>query len=85
MESMSRGREVGLQTVRRPTVVLRLVNIATIVGVGAVVVWFGIAANDASGGQMAAASALFAAIASGWSAAFATIRAKLKSGEEAQV
>lgn len=76
---------MGLQTVRRWKRALRLVSIAAIVGVGAAVVWFGFAATDASGVQMAAACALFAAIASGWSAAFAAIRAQLKSGEEAQV
>lgn len=63
---------------------LRLVNVVAIVGVSAAIVWFGFAAADASGAQMSAASAIFAAFASGWGGAFAAIKAKLKWGEATQ-
>ncbi|HJA04281.1 MAG TPA: hypothetical protein H9800_05415 [Candidatus Microbacterium stercoravium] len=65
--------------VRRPRMVRRLVTIAALVGVAAVVVWFSSAVVDASGAQMAAAGGLFAVIASGWSAAFVTTTAMLKT------
>lgn len=71
--------------VRRLRLALRLVCVVVVIGVGTAAVRFGFAAADASGAQMVAASAMFAAVASGWSGAFAGIRAKLKSGEEAQV
>lgn len=63
---------------------LRLVNVVAPIGAGAAIVWFGFAAADASGAQMAAASAMFAAFASGWAGAFAAIKAKLKSEGAAQ-
>ncbi|WP_299092060.1 hypothetical protein [uncultured Microbacterium sp.] len=84
MDSKLRGREVGIHSVQRLKLTLRLVNVVAIVGVGAAIVWFGFAADDASGVQMAAASAMFAAFASGWAGAFAAIKAKLKSGEVTQ-
>lgn len=71
--------------VRRLRLALRLVSVVAVIGAAAAVVWFGFAVADASGAQMTAASAMFTAVASGWSGAFAGIRAKLKSGEEAQV
>lgn len=60
---------------------LRLVSVVAIIGIVAAAVWFAFAAVDASGAQMTAASAIAAALASGWSAAFAVITAKLKSQE----
>lgn len=54
-----------------------LASMLAIVGAGAAIVWFAVAAAAGSGIQMTAASALFAAIASGWSAAFAAITARL--------
>ncbi|MBF9337696.1 hypothetical protein G3N30_16340 [Microbacterium lacticum] len=84
MDSMLRGREVSVRSVQRLKLTARLVNVVAIVGVGAAIVWFGFAAADASGAQMAAASAMFAAFASGWAGAFAVIKAKLKSCEATQ-
>ncbi|WP_139327554.1 hypothetical protein [Microbacterium sp. RURRCA19A] len=84
MDSMLRGREVGVHSVQRLKLTVRLVNVVAIVGAGAAIVWFGFAAADASGAQMAAASAMFAAFASGWAGAFAAIKAKLKSGVATQ-
>jgi hypothetical protein len=84
MESMLRRGEVDVRGVRRLRLMLRLTSVAAIVGAGFAVVWFGFAAADASGGQMAAASAMFAAVASGWAGAFAAIMAKLKSDQSAQ-
>ncbi|MGS0561925.1 hypothetical protein [Microbacterium aurugineum] len=84
MDSMLRGREVSVHSVQRLKLTVRLVNVVAIVGVGAAIVWFGYAAADASGAQMAAASAMFAAFVSGWAGAFAAIKAKLKSGEATQ-
>jgi len=84
MELMLRRGEVDVNGVRRLRLTLRLVSVVAIVGAGFAVVWFGFAAADASGAQMAAASAMFAAVASGWSGAFAAIMAKLKSDEAAQ-
>lgn len=75
---------MGVHGVQRLKLALRLVNVVAIVGVGAAIVWFGFAAADASGVQMAAASAMYAAFASGWAGAFAAITAKLKSGEATQ-
>ncbi|WP_045280293.1 hypothetical protein [Microbacterium oxydans] len=72
---------MSVHNVHRLELTARLVNVVAIVGVGAAIVWFGFAAAHASGAHMAAASAMFAALASGWSGAFAAIRAKLKSGE----
>lgn len=77
---MLRGREVGVHSVQRPKLTVRLVSVVAIVGVGAAIVWFGFAAADASGAQMTAASAMFAAFASGWAGAFAAVKAKSKSG-----
>lgn len=84
MGSTRRGREAGIDSVQRLKLTLWLVNVVAIIGVSAAIAWFGFAAADASGAQMAAASAMFAAFASGWSGAFAAIKAKLKSGEAAQ-
>ncbi|MEV8268472.1 hypothetical protein [Microbacterium sp. NPDC076911] len=84
MDSMLRGREVGVHSVQRLKLTVRLRNVVAIVGVGVAIVWFGFAAADASGAQMAAASAMFAAFTSGWAGAFAAIKAKLKSGVPAQ-
>lgn len=75
---------MGVHSIQRLKLTLRLVNVVTIVGVGASIVWFGFAALDASGAQMVAASAMFAAFGSGWAGAFATIKAKLKSGKATQ-
>lgn len=61
----------------------RLVSTVAIIGIIAAAVWFGFAAVDASGAQMTAASAMAAALASGWSAAFAVIRARSTSSETA--
>ncbi|MBT2495071.1 hypothetical protein J7E45_05565 [Microbacterium sp. ISL-59] len=74
---------MNVRSVPRLRLVLRLVTVVALVGVGAAVVWFGFAVADTSGVQMAAASAMFAALASGWSAAFAVIRAKMRAGEAA--
>jgi hypothetical protein len=84
MDSMLRGREVGVQSIQRLELTARLLSVVAIVGVGAAIVWFGFAAADASGVQMSAASAMFAAFASGWAGAFAVIKAKLKSGVATQ-
>lgn len=70
--------------VRRARLALRLVSVIAIVGVGAAVVWFGFAAADASGTQMAAASAMFAAVASGWAGAFAAVKTRVRSSEPAK-
>lgn len=75
---------MSVHSVQRLKLTVRLVNVVAIVGVGAGIVWFGFAAADASGAQMAAASAMFAAFVSGWAGAFAVIKAKLKSGEATQ-
>lgn len=75
---------MGVHRVQRLKQTLRLISVVAIVGVGAAIVWFGFAAADTSGAQMAAASAMFAAFASGWAGAFAAIKAKLKSGEATQ-
>ncbi len=72
-------------SVPRSRLALRLVSIIAIIGVGVAVVWFGFAAADASGAQMAAASATFSAFASGWAGAFGAIKANLKSDETVQV
>lgn len=84
MGSTLRGREAGIDSVQRLKLTLRLVNVIAIIGVSVAIVWFGFAAADASGAQMAAASAIFAACASGWASAFAAMKAKLKSGEATQ-
>ncbi|MEB4613270.1 hypothetical protein [Leucobacter sp. M11] len=53
------GRTQGLHRA------LLLVNVVAVVSAGAAVVWFGVAASNESGAQMVAASAMFAAVASG--------------------
>ncbi|QMU97691.1 hypothetical protein FVO59_11035 [Microbacterium esteraromaticum] len=75
---------MSVHSVQRLKLTVRLVNVVAIVGVGAATVWFGFAAADASGAQMAAASATFAAFASGWAGAFAAVTSKLRSGEATQ-
>lgn len=60
---------------------LRLVSVVAIIGIVVAAVWFCFAAVDASGAQMVAASAMAAALGSGWSAAFAVITATVKSQE----
>ncbi len=75
---------MGVHGVRRSRRTLRVVHVVAIIGVGAAAVWFGFAAADASGAQMAAAGGMFAAVASGWSGVFAAIKAKLMSSEAAQ-
>lgn len=75
---------MGVAGVGRSRRTLRVVNIVAIIGVGAAAVWFGFAAAEASGAQMTAAGGMFAAVASGWSGAFAAIKAKLTSSEAAQ-
>ncbi|GAA3654574.1 hypothetical protein [Microbacterium marinilacus] len=67
------------QNTSRLRLTLRLISVAAIVGICAAAVWFGFAAVDGSGGQMVGASALAAALGSGWSGAFAAISAKLKT------
>lgn len=74
LESMCGRGEMDVSRLRW----LRLVNVMAPIGAGAAIVWFGFAAADASGAQMAAASAMFAAVASGWAGAFAAINAKLR-------
>lgn len=69
---------------QRLRLALRVISGIAITGMIAAAVWFGFAAVDASGAQMTAASAMAAALASGWSAAFATIKARLKSSEVAR-
>ncbi|UOR03158.1 hypothetical protein MUN77_07695 [Leucobacter allii] len=80
MESTQRRGTSGVDRDPRLRLVLRVVSVVAVIGAGAAVVWFGCAAADASGVQMAAAGATFAGVASGWSAAFAAIRAKSPSG-----
>lgn len=63
--------------VQRLRMIRWLVTIAALVGVAVVVVWFSSAVVDASGAQMAAAGGAFAVIASGWTAAFVTITARI--------
>lgn len=75
---------MDVQDVGRLRRVRTLVSLGALTGVGAAVVWFGFAAVEASGAQMAAASGMFAALACGWSAAFAGITARLKSVEAAR-
>jgi hypothetical protein len=77
------GGSVQNHPTARLRLTLRLVSAVAIIGIVAAVVWFGFAAADASGAQMTAASAMAAALASGWSAAFAVITAKVKSQEAA--
>ncbi|MCK2037822.1 hypothetical protein KZC51_16970 [Microbacterium sp. SSW1-49] len=74
---------MGVRGVRRLRLALRLTSAGAIVGAGIAVVWFGFAAADGSGVQMAVASAMFAAVASGWSGVFAAIMAKVKSNQSA--
>jgi hypothetical protein len=76
---------MDVHSVRRWRLALRLVSLGALIGVVAAVVWFGFAAAEASGGQMAAASAMFAAFACGWSGAFAVLTTRLRSAETAQV
>lgn len=84
MDVIGRGEEAQDLSIRRMRSALRFVSIAALIGAGAASVWFGFAATGASGAQMAAASGLFAAVASGWAGAFATIKAKLKSDNSAR-
>lgn len=70
--------------VRRLRLALQFVSVVAIIGVGAVVVWFGIAAAEASAAHMAAAGATFGAVASGWAGGFAAVKARLKSAESAE-
>lgn len=75
---------MDVHSVRRWRLTLRRITVVAIIGVGAAIVWFGFAAVDASGAQMTVASVMFAAFVSGWSGAFAAIKARMKSGEAAQ-
>jgi hypothetical protein len=85
MGSMIREGEADELSGAGSRLALRLVSIIAIICVGAAVVWFGFAASNESGAQMAAASAMFAAAASGWAGAFAAIKAKQESGQTAEV
>lgn len=75
---------MDVQDVGRLRLVRTLVSLGALIGVGAAAIWFGFAAVEASGAQMAAAGGMFGAVATGWSAAFVVIMAKLKSAEATQ-